>query len=1143
MKHVTRSLLLVFVLLTEVAASYAQPKPYRKWVPNNLGMGYYVVDSYDNAPLPWKPVYRFFDTTYEHSQWHRIAPGPDSFTPDTTYHVYWQSTNGDTTNDTYTGAIPLGFTFNFYGNNYDSVYLSSNGYIGFGNNTRANGGDGPSFASKAVGALPNTNVPKAIAAFMMTDGKFIDSLANQDPDYYKAAALYRTSDTKDTFYLAVYKYHHASGGITGVNSDNIYLDVEIVLTKTDSSITFYYRKFYGVTNAGFQSSQVFRLGCIPDGCSQLAALIGVQDSTQTMGTTYMADGAFTSRGPNAELPDNTAIQFKRWENVCQADSIIYPPANYEMLAGDSIKPVAVFGNVSAVPQTFYCIFRVRNAMTGDVVYQAQDSVSNLASMQTQRVYFPAYITNLSTNKEIGTMVAEAIASPYKDSNVFIGDYWPFDDTLRETMFVLRQVEGFEDFNNNFSNPVLLPGTIPDVLQWVNINANVVDGESYTYLPPPPRRLEGDPNINQLNSPVIVLDRNDDQSVPYPPCSPEAGDTIISFPIDLHTLKHAVLGFSYERGGKLNYRGEDQNYPRWYDFSVAYGPERTVTSPDGKTVYRTGDSLDVDFADPSQITNVTQWHEAWAQDGGKDFNFTRVYIPIDSPSTSPYFRFRIRLKAKNDFVPGNPRDDADAWFLDNFVVSNPILPELEVSYVRIAPTFPYLRVPASQATAIPIEVSITNNGGAMAQKIGLHISIYTLESNKLVYDTIVPLQPLSALQSVIIPAVKWNARLAGPGEYSISAYLDPINYDAESQNDSTYCIYQLGFDSSYVYDSGINAAGYYYPTMGLNMPENPPYDDPVGGDSLAPATGTISVKFTVYKRDTIQGVQAYFASADTSNAPIAFTLYNSRGNIPGAVLSGGCATTVTERHGPWDDFSLYLFDCGPVILDTGEYWIGISQRSGVGFELGGDDSRSSVDWRVYDTSNNGKNVFVPNNPEIDSVFAFEDSAGSGNWVPFYATGAGMPAFSYPVAKTAYPVASGDCGATYNYFFGEGTWIPMIRPYFGIKSYGIDTTSSSVMKITTVISQFALAQNYPNPFTATTQISYTVPLSGIVSLKIYDALGREVRTLVNGYRMGQSQPYYAIWDGRDNNGVRSAPGIYICKLEINGNVFSQMLSLLR
>ncbi len=79
---------------------------------------------------------------------------------------------------------------------------------------------------------------------------------------------------------------------------------------------------------------------------------------------------------------------------------------------------------------------------------------------------------------------------------------------------------------------------------------------------------------------------------------------------------------------------------------------------------------------------------------------------------------------------------------------------------------------------------------------------------------------------------------------------------------------------------------------------------------------------------------------------------------------------------------------------------------------------------------------------------------------------------------------------------------------------------------VPNKFALYQNYPNPFNPNTTIRYDLPEQSIVSLTIYDILGREVKTLVNGARvMGK---HTAIWDGKDRFGIPVSTGMYIYRI---------------
>ncbi len=74
-------------------------------------------------------------------------------------------------------------------------------------------------------------------------------------------------------------------------------------------------------------------------------------------------------------------------------------------------------------------------------------------------------------------------------------------------------------------------------------------------------------------------------------------------------------------------------------------------------------------------------------------------------------------------------------------------------------------------------------------------------------------------------------------------------------------------------------------------------------------------------------------------------------------------------------------------------------------------------------------------------------------------------------------------------------------------------------------FILHQNYPNPFNPETVIRYTVPKDGLVKVRVFDALGKEVAVLVNS--MKQRGEYSVEFDGNDFGGLSS--GIYFYKLE--------------
>jgi hypothetical protein len=98
--------------------------------------------------------------------------------------------------------------------------------------------------------------------------------------------------------------------------------------------------------------------------------------------------------------------------------------------------------------------------------------------------------------------------------------------------------------------------------------------------------------------------------------------------------------------------------------------------------------------------------------------------------------------------------------------------------------------------------------------------------------------------------------------------------------------------------------------------------------------------------------------------------------------------------------------------------------------------------------------------------------------------------------------------------------------------------------TIPRQFALLQNFPNPFGLScrhTTIAYELaegqaPLQA-VELKIFDLLGREIRTLFDGLqRPGR---HIMEWDGRDRHGQPVVSGMYIYRLVANGEVRSKRM----
>lgn len=85
-------------------------------------------------------------------------------------------------------------------------------------------------------------------------------------------------------------------------------------------------------------------------------------------------------------------------------------------------------------------------------------------------------------------------------------------------------------------------------------------------------------------------------------------------------------------------------------------------------------------------------------------------------------------------------------------------------------------------------------------------------------------------------------------------------------------------------------------------------------------------------------------------------------------------------------------------------------------------------------------------------------------------------------------------------------------------------------------FELAQNYPNPFNPTTTINYQLPISALVTLKVYDVVGREVATLVNAR---QEAGRYDV----NFNATSLSSGVYFYRLQAGSFVQTKKMMLVK
>lgn len=156
----------------------------------------------------------------------------------------------------------------------------------------------------------------------------------------------------------------------------------------------------------------------------------------------------------------------------------------------------------------------------------------------------------------------------------------------------------------------------------------------------------------------------------------------------------------------------------------------------------------------------------------------------------------------------------------------------------------------------------------------------------------------------------------------------------------------------------------------------------------------------------------------------------------------------------------------------------------------------------------------------------------------------------VAKETYTIEN-DTSLTVNFssqnlgwkywrvFANDGEFVKVCKNNFGL--INLILALSGTENLSSIPQIFELEQNYPNPFNGSTQISYQLPEASLVKVRIYNALGQEIRTLVN---QTQEAGFYKFnWDAKDEKGSDVGSGIYFYRLEAKDFVKTRKMIFLK
>ncbi|MCF8306329.1 MAG: T9SS type A sorting domain-containing protein [Ignavibacteriales bacterium] len=209
----------------------------------------------------------------------------------------------------------------------------------------------------------------------------------------------------------------------------------------------------------------------------------------------------------------------------------------------------------------------------------------------------------------------------------------------------------------------------------------------------------------------------------------------------------------------------------------------------------------------------------------------------------------------------------------------------------------------------------------------------------------------------------------------------------------------------------------------------------------------------------------------------------------------------------EDFSINASN-GPVVPLPGSPVAGVEIQS----------NSPAMSW-LLPISTGGNLLYeleLSNSPDMSNSMVINNISGKSNAIPNLSNG----------QKYYWRVRSYNTSGVYSFYSPMGSF----------RIAGVTGVEEEILP-----EEFSVQQNYPNPFNPTTNIRFAIPSDARVSVKIYNSLGQEVKTLLNS---DLTRGYHSlVWNGDNDAGSKVSSGAYLYKVTAGNYSETKKMVLLR